>query len=101
MTLVSWTPALQGPLSFPTQVGVTLLCLHACTLQLQSYAVFTEGCRSEVQVGIKRHKTVKLTFAQQAALDLGRLDNLKPDMNFQSRLKRAGMPLNSAPLVNR
>lgn len=40
-------------------------------------------------MGVKRHQTVKLTFAQQAALDLERLDNLKPDMNFQSRLKKS------------
>ena len=51
-------------------VGVKLLCLAECNLQLQSNAVFTKGWRSEVHVGIKLGKIVKLNFAQQAALDL-------------------------------
>lgn len=52
-------------------------------------------------MGIKPGAIGKLTFAQQAALDLGRHDNLKPDTNFQSRFKRAEMPQDSVPLVNR
>lgn len=52
-------------------------------------------------MGIKPGKMVKLTFARQAALDLGRHDNLKPDATFQSRLKRAEMPQNSVPSVKR
>lgn len=43
----------------------------------------------------------KLTFAQQAPLDLGRHDDLKPDTDFQSRFKRAEMPQDSVPSVNR
>lgn len=86
---------------FQLRVGVKLLCLPECNLHLQSNAVFSKGCRSEVQVGMKPGKIVKLTFAQQAALDLERHDDLKPDMNFQSGLKRAAMPQNSVLWVNR
>lgn len=86
---------------FQLRVGVKLLSLPECNLQLQSNAVFAKGCRSGVQVGIKPGKIIKLTFAQQAALDLGRHNDLKPDINFQSGLKRAGMPQNSAPSINR
>lgn len=52
-------------------------------------------------MGIKLCKIVKLTFAQQAARDLGRHDDLKPDMNFQSGLKGAEMSQNSTSSVNR
>lgn len=55
----------------------------------------------DVGVGIKPGKIVKLTFAQQAGLDLGMHDGLKPDRNFQSRLKRAEMYQNSVTSVNR
>lgn len=55
----------------------------------------------DVGVGIKPGKIVKLTFAQQAGLDLGMHDSLKPDRNFQSRLKRAEMYQNSVTSVNR
>jgi hypothetical protein len=62
MTLANWTPALWNPLSVPTQGGSELFCLLECNLQLQSNAVYTKGCRSEVQVGIKLDKIVQLTF---------------------------------------
>lgn len=52
-------------------------------------------------MGIKPGTIGKLTFAQQAALDLGRHDDLKPDTNFQSRFQRAEMPQDSVPSVNR
>ena len=43
---------------FQLRVGVKLLCLPQCNLQLQSNAVFTKGWRRDVQVGIKLGKIV-------------------------------------------
>ena len=63
-------------------MGVTLLCLLECNLRLQSNALLAKGRRSVVQVGREPGTVGKLTFAQQAPLDLGRHDDPKPDNGF-------------------